>query len=164
MRTMTTIQTSRTTLLQQHAEALGFDISAELRLGGNYAPVIVHNGVAHVSGQVPRIGQDVVVLGSAGRDVTLAEAQRAARISAIRVLTILHQHLGSLDRVAQVLRITVFVQSAPDFTLQSQVADAASDLLVAVLGEAGKHSRSSVGVAQLPKNATVEVELTAAIN
>jgi enamine deaminase RidA (YjgF/YER057c/UK114 family) len=150
--------------LQQHAEALGFDITAELRIGGRYTPAIVHEGVAYVSGQVPRIGQEVAVQGHAGREASLEEAQRAARICTLRGLTILHQQLGGLDAVRQALRMSVFVQSAPGFTQQSEVADAASDLLVAVLGPAGLHSRTSVGVAQLPKNATVEVELTVAVD
>jgi enamine deaminase RidA (YjgF/YER057c/UK114 family) len=155
---------SRTELLQQHAQAEGLDIAAELRLGGRYTPVVVHGGVAYVSGQVPRVGQDVVVQGHAGREATLAQAQRAARIGALRGLIILHQQLGGLDAVLQVLRVSVFVQSAPGFSQQSEVADAASDLIVAVLGPAGVHSRTSVGVAQLPKNATVEVELTVAVD
>ncbi|MFZ4289348.1 RidA family protein [Variovorax sp. HJSM1_2] len=154
---------SRTERLQQLAQAEGLDISAELRLGGRYTPVVQHAGISYLSGQVPRVGLDVVVQGSAGREVTLADAQRAARIGALRSLIILHQQPGGLEHVQQVLRVSVFVQSAPDFSQQSEVADAASDLLVEVLGPAGVHSRTSVGVAQLPKNATVEVELTVAV-
>jgi enamine deaminase RidA (YjgF/YER057c/UK114 family) len=81
----------------------------------------------------------------------------------MRALVLLRQSLGSLDRIAQLLRVTVYTQSAADFTQQSEVADAASDLLHTVLGAAGTHTRTSVGVAQLPKNAAVELDLIAAV-
>lgn len=92
----------------------------------------------------------------------LPEAQLAARICALRALALLQRSLGSLDPVQRILRITVDVQFAQNFTQQSEVADAASDLLHAILGEAGAHTRTSVGVFQLPKNATVEIDLIAA--
>lgn len=92
----------------------------------------------------------------------LPEAQLAARICALRALALLQRSLGSLDPVQRILCITVDVQFAQNFTQQSEVADAASDLLHAILGEAGAHTRTSVGVFQLPKNATVEIDLIAA--
>ena len=104
-----------------------------------------------------------MVTGRAGEDVTLAQAQYAARVCAMRALSLLRQELGSLDAVQQVLRINVYVQSAADFTLQSEVADAASGVLFEVLGAAGRHTRTSVGVYQLPKNATVELDLVATV-
>ena len=148
--------------LLDHARALGLDPDAPLLVGGNYRPVLVHAGMARVSGQVPRIGQQVVVTGPAGQ-VGLDEARRAACIGALRALALLRQQLGSLDGVAQLLRVGVYVQAGPGFSQHSEVADAASELLVAVLGEAGRHARTSVGVASLPKNATVELELEAAL-
>lgn len=145
------------------AESLGHGFDGEMKIGGNYVPVAVHRGEAWVSGQVPRVGSDVVVTGRVGTDVTLAQAQTAAKICAMRALALLRQSLGSLDKVAQVLRITVFMQCSADFTQQSEVADAASEVLHAVLGEAGRHTRTSVGVYQLPKNASVELDLVAAV-
>ena len=123
----------------------------------------MHAGTAYVSGQVPRIGSTVVVTGRVGAEVPLEEARHAARICAVRTLAILRQTLGSLDAVAQALRMTVYVQSATDFTQQSEVADAASALLHEVLGDAGRHTRTSVGVVQLPKNAAVELDLVVAV-
>mgnify|MGYP001501929050 CR=1 FL=1 len=79
----------------------------------------------------------------------------------MRALSLLQRELGSLEQVRQILRVTVFTQSVADFTQHSEVADAASDLLHAVLGEAGRHTRTSVGVYQLPKNASVELDLIA---
>jgi enamine deaminase RidA (YjgF/YER057c/UK114 family) len=81
----------------------------------------------------------------------------------MRALALLRNQFGSLSCIKQVLRITVYVYSAPDFTMHSEVADGASDVLVRILGDAGRHTRTSVGVAQLPKAATVELDLIAAI-
>ncbi|APW36066.1 hypothetical protein RD110_01635 [Rhodoferax koreense] len=155
---------SRNTLLAQAAESVGFDLSEEIRIGGNYTPAIVHAGTAFVSGQVPRIGSAVAVTGRVGAEVTLAQAQHAARICCVRTLAILRDALGGLDAIAQALRMTVYVQSAADFTQQSEVADAASELLHQVLGAAGRHARTSVGVMQLPKGAAVEVDLIVAVD
>jgi enamine deaminase RidA (YjgF/YER057c/UK114 family) len=148
---------------ESQAQALGFDFNGEIKIGGNYAPVIQHGHVVYVSGQIPRVGDRVVVTGTAGQGVTLEQAQIAAQICVIRALALLRNQLGSLSKIKQVLRITVYVNSAHNFTQQSEVADGASDILFRVLGEAGRHTRTSVGVAQLPKGATVELDLIAAI-
>ncbi len=148
---------------EKQAQALGFDFNGEIKIGGHYAPVIQHGNEVYVSGQIPRVGDQVVVTGAAGQDVTLEQAQLAAKICAIRALALLRNQLGNLSEIKQVLRITVYVHSAHDFTQQSEVADGASDILFRVLKEAGRHTRTSVGVAQLPKGATVELDLIAAI-
>ena len=142
---------------------LGCSFDGEIRVGGHYVPVVRHGDEVWVSGQIPRVGDTVMVTGRAGAGVSLEEARRAARIDAMRALALLRRSLGSLDAIGAVLRITVFVQCSDDFTQQSEVADGASDVLHAVLGAAGVHTRTSVGVAQLPKNATVEVDLVAAV-
>ena len=146
---------------KQAAIEAGFPLDAELKAGGNYAPLVRNGNDLYISGQLPRIGDVVVVMGRAGTDVTVSEAQRAARVCVLRALLILQRELGSLDKVKSILRITVYVQSASDFTRQSEVGDGASDLLRAVLGPAGMHSRTSIGVFQLPKNGTVEVDMIA---
>jgi enamine deaminase RidA (YjgF/YER057c/UK114 family) len=145
------------------AAHIGYSFEGEIKIGGNYTSVVQHGTQVYVSGQIPRVGNEVVVVGRVGDDVTLANAQLAAKICAMRALALLRQSLGTLEKVGQVLRITVFVQSAPDFTQQSEVADGASEVLYAVLGEAGSHTRTSVGVYQLPKGAAVELDLIAAI-
>ena len=148
---------------ESQAQALGFDFNGEIKIGGHYASVIQHGHEVYVSGQIPRVGDKVVVTGAAGEGVTLEQAQLAAQICVIRALALLRNQLGSLSKIKQVLRITVYVNSAHNFTQQSEVADGASDILFRVLGEAGRHTRTSVGVAQLPKSATVELDLIAAI-
>ena len=157
------MEISRLDTARQLAEKHGMDIHAPLVIGGNYVSAVEHQGVVYVSGQVPRIGTSVIATGRVGEVVSLQQAQAAAEVCALRVLAILEQQFG-LHRIAKVLRINVFTQSAADFTQQSEVADAASNLLAAVLGgDSGPHARTSVGVYQLPKNAAVELDATVAL-
>jgi enamine deaminase RidA (YjgF/YER057c/UK114 family) len=155
--------TSADERFKTQAQALGFDCHADIKIGGNYTPVISHGHEIYVSGQIPRMGDQVMAIGCVGHDISLSQAQWAAQICVMRALALLRKQLGSLTHIQQILRITVYVRSAPDFTLQSEVADGASDLLCHILGEAGRHTRTSVGVAQLPKGAAVELDLIAAV-
>jgi enamine deaminase RidA (YjgF/YER057c/UK114 family) len=152
---------SRDALFRQAAEALGFAPDGEIKVGGNYVPLLRDGSTIYISGQVPRIGNAVVITGRAGTEVALEQAQRAAKICTLRALALLQRELGSLNDVRQILRLTVYVQCSPDFTRHSEVADGASGLLQQILGPAGVHTRTSVGVYQLPKNATVELDLIA---
>lgn len=152
---------SRDAAFTQAAAALGCDFDGEIRVGGDYLPLVRDGDTIYVSGQIPRIGDAVVVTGRAGGAVTLDQARHAAKVCVMRALALLQRSLGSLDKVRAVLRITVYVQCTDTFTQHSEVADAASGLLVAILGPAGAHARTSVGVYQLPKNATVELDLVA---
>lgn len=156
------MESSRQSRFNDLAAALGYSFEGEIKIGGNYTSTIRHGDEVYVSGQIPRVGDKVVVTGRVGEDVLLAEAQKAAKVCVMRALALLNQELGSLDKVARILRITVFVQSAAGFTQQSEIADGASEVLHAVLGSAGMHTRTSVGVYQLPKNAAVEIDLIAA--
>lgn len=155
---------SRQQALERFAAELGYPLDQDVLVGGNYRPAVRHGGLVSVSGQLPRVGTVIACIGAVGAEVGLEDARRAACISALRTLHILHRLLGSLDPVAQLMHLGVYVRSAPDFIRQSEVADAASDLLQAVLGEAGVHARTSVGVLQLPKGAAVELNLTAAVS
>lgn len=156
---------SRDARFEEQAQALGYRFDGEIKIGGNYVPLVRDGHHIYLSGQIPRVGDTVVVTGAAGAGAgaSLADAQKAAKVCAMRALALLQRALGSLDAVQSILRITVYVQSAPTFTQQSEVADGASEVLFAVLGEAGAHTRTSVGVLQLPKNATVEVDLIASV-
>ncbi|EPJ88055.1 endoribonuclease L-PSP [Pseudomonas sp. CFII64] len=148
---------------RQTAQELGYSFDGEIKIGGNYVPIVRHQNELYISGQIPRVGDTVVVTGRAGADTSLAQAQLAAKICAMRALALVQRSLGSLDEVKRLLRMTLYVQCAEDFTQQSEVADAASEILFFVLGDAGAHTRSSIGVYQLPKNATVELDLIAAV-
>jgi len=155
---------SRDARFKAQADALGHSFDGEIKIGGNYVPLVRDGCHIYLSGQIPRVGDTVVATGAAGAGATLAQAQVAAKVCAMRALALLQRALGSLDAVQAIPRITVYVQSAPTFTQQSEVADGASEVLFTVLGpEVGAHTRTSVGVLQLPKNATVEVDLIATV-
>jgi enamine deaminase RidA (YjgF/YER057c/UK114 family) len=126
-------------------------------------PVIVHAGVAHVSGQLPRIDGKLTCLGLLGSTVSVAEGVVAAEVCALNALSVLEQALGDLDRIQQFLRVTGFVASAPTFAEQPAVIDGASSVFHRIFGDAGRHVRSAIGVAALPRGAAVEVELSVAI-
>jgi enamine deaminase RidA (YjgF/YER057c/UK114 family) len=142
---------------------LGIRFEAQIRAGANYDVAVEHDGTIYVSGQIPRIDGGVAVTGRVGAEATLAEGRRAAAICALRALAVVRQTLGSLNRVERILRATVYVQSAAGFTQQSEVADAASEILYAVFAPAGGHTRTSIGAYHLPKNAAVELDLIAAV-
>jgi enamine deaminase RidA (YjgF/YER057c/UK114 family) len=154
---------SRNERFNAAAGRLGYNFDGEIKDGGNYVPLIRQGEFVFVSGQIPRVGDTVVVTGAVGAEVSLAQARIGASVCIMRALALLRQSLGTLDDIRAITRITVYVQSAPGFTQQSEVADAASDLLVDVLGNAGQHSRTSVGVLQLPKSASVEIDLIAVV-
>jgi enamine deaminase RidA (YjgF/YER057c/UK114 family) len=128
----------------------------------SYIPVKVAAGLAHVSGQVPMIDGEVQWSGHLGAEVSLEEGVEAARRCAIQALSALRGSVGSLDEVAGIVQVSVFVSSAAGFTQQPTVANGASDLFVEVFGpDAGSHARYAVGVPELPLNACVEVALIA---
>jgi enamine deaminase RidA (YjgF/YER057c/UK114 family) len=124
--------------------------------------VVVAGGLAYVSGQLPFIG-GALVTGRLGEDVDLDLGARAARACGLMILAQLNAALGSLDRVGRVVKLGAFVNSAGGFTDQPKVANGASDLMVEVFGEAGKHARSAVGVPVLPLGAAVEVDAIVAV-
>jgi enamine deaminase RidA (YjgF/YER057c/UK114 family) len=141
----------------------GHDFGGEIKIGGNYTPVVRDGQQLWVSGQIPRVGDEVHFVGAVGDAFDVTQGQQAAAICAMRALALLQRTVGSLDAIASILRITVYVRSAPNFTQQSEVANGASDVLCRVLGPRGVHTRTSVGVLQLPKGAAVELDLVARV-
>jgi len=126
--------------------------------------VVVHGDVARTSGQLPRIDGELVCVGTLGDDVSVEEGVRAAEVCALNALAVLEHALGSLDRVVRVLTVTGFVASTPDFHQQPDVVDGASAVLYRVFGDAGRHTRSAIGVASLPRGGAVEIEVTVAVS
>jgi enamine deaminase RidA (YjgF/YER057c/UK114 family) len=125
--------------------------------------VVVHDGVARTSGQLPRIEGRLTCLGRLGDTVTVEEGRDAAAVCALNALAVLEAALGSLDRVERILTVTGYVASAPDFHEQPTVVDGASQVLADVFGDAGRHTRSAVGVAALPRGGAVEIEVIVAV-
>lgn len=147
---------------QTAAHEMGLDFSADIKIGGNYSPVMRDGKRLWVSGQIPRVGDEVLFVGALGETLDLVQGKQAAAIGAMRALALLQRTLGSLESIAAVLRIKVYVRSGAHFTQQSEVADGASDVICRVLGPRGVHTRTSVGVMQLPKGAAVELDMVAA--
>jgi enamine deaminase RidA (YjgF/YER057c/UK114 family) len=122
-------------------------------------PVRIFGNLAFISGQLPREGGELKYLGRVGDEITLGDAENAAALCATACLAALDQAFGSRERIAAIIKLTGFVACAPTFTAQGKVIDAASTVLIEALGAAGHHSRSAIGVQQLPHGAPVEVEL-----
>lgn len=124
----------------------------------NYVPTVISGKQLYVSGQLPFVDGKLPSTGLVGRDLDVATAKEAARLCGINVLAQAKAGLGDLGRIVRAVKLTVFVASAPDFFEQHLVANGASDVIVAVLGEPGRHARSAIGMAALPLNTPVEVE------
>lgn len=124
-----------------------------------YVPAVRTGRVVYASGQTPTIDGVLQVRGRLGEDVSVEEGRRAARLAALNCLAEVRALLGSLDAVSRVLRLTGYVASAPGFGEQPTVMNGASQLMEQVFGDAGRHARSAIGVAELPFGAPVEVEL-----
>ena len=141
---------------------LGIELPQPAAPVASYVPVVIAGGLAHVSGQLPFF-DGALVTGRLGVDVDLDLGTRAARACGLMILAQLNAALGSLDRVERVVKLGAFVNSAAAFTDQPKVANGASDLMVEVFGDRGKHARSAVGVPVLPLGAVVEVDCIVAL-
>ncbi|WP_279478541.1 RidA family protein [Aureimonas sp. SK2] len=124
----------------------------------NYVATIRFGSLLQTSGQLPMEGGKVGVTGKLGEGVSVEDGQRAARLCAINILAQAKAALGDLESIGRLLKLTIFVASAPGFTEQHKVANGASDFLADILGERGRHARSAVGVPSLPLDAAVEIE------
>jgi enamine deaminase RidA (YjgF/YER057c/UK114 family) len=146
------------TVLERLAD-LGITLPKPMAPVATYVPVTIAGELVIVSGQLPAIDGKVAVTGKLGATVSLEEGQHAARLCLINVLAQLQAALpGGLESVSQVLRLGGFIAATPEFSQHAVVMNGASDLTVAAFGEAGRHARSTIGVASLPLNAAVEVE------
>jgi enamine deaminase RidA (YjgF/YER057c/UK114 family) len=128
-----------------------------------YVPAVRTGGFVYVSGQVPMTDGKLAGTGKVGGEVSAADAAGMARTCALNALAAAASAAGGLDRIRRIVKVTGFVASAPGFHGQPQVMNGASELLIEVFGEDGKHARSAVGVAELPLDAPVEVELIAEV-
>jgi enamine deaminase RidA (YjgF/YER057c/UK114 family) len=128
-----------------------------------YVPTVEKGGLLHISGQISVSEDGNLILGRLGEDMNLERGMEAARRCGVMLLAQIQAALGSLDRVERIVKLGVFVNSAPSFTDQPKVANGASELMQQVFGEAGRHARSAVGVAVLPLGVAVEVDAIVAV-
>ena len=138
---------------------LGLELPAVAAPAGAYIPAVVTGNLVFTAGQLPFVDGVLPATGKVGSAVTAEEAAVLARQAALNALAAAADAIGSLDRVTRVVKAVVFVNSAPGFTAQPTVANGGSALLGEVFGEAGRHARSAVGVAELPLDSPVELEL-----
>ncbi len=137
---------------------LGIELPEPPAAAGLYAPCVQSGNLLFVSGQIPTVEGKIAARGKLGAGIGVEQGAELARICTLNALAIVRAHLGSLDDVRGVIRVGAFVASAPNFTDQPEVANGASQLLIDVFGEPGKHARAAVGMAELPRGVPVEVE------
>ena len=144
---------------ERRLQELGVQLPVAPKPVANYIPAVLSGDLLFLSGVLPSKDGQVLVAGKVDRDVTVEQGKEAARQALLNALAIVRAEVGSLDRVRKVVRLTGYVASAQGFTQQPAVINGASDLLVELFGEAGRHARVAVGAAELPLNASVELEL-----
>lgn len=138
---------------------LGLTLPAAPKPVANYVPAVRVGDQLFLSGVLPSRDGQLIMTGKLGEDLSVEQGIEAAKTAALNALAIVQSEMGSLDRVKRIVKMVGHIASAPGFTDQPQVLNGASDLLVRIFGEAGKHARVAVGAAELPRRAPVEIEL-----
>ena len=146
-------------MIAERLVELGIELPPVSRPAGNYVGCVVVDGLVHVGGHGP-VGGPERFAGKVGSDLTLEDGYRAARATGLSILATLAAELGDLDRIERFVKVFGMVNVAPGFNRTPAVVDGCSDLLVEVFGEAGRHTRSAVGLAELPFDIPVEIECT----
>lgn len=144
--------------IEKRIEELGIDLPLSSPPGAMYVPVKQLGNALFIAGQVPFVNGELIVSGKVGETVSMEQAQEAAKRCIVNLLAALKDYLGDLDKVKNITKIQVFVNSKTGFMQQHIVANAASQLLFDVFGEKGRHARTAVGTNQLPMDAPVEIE------
>lgn len=145
--------------IEQRLQELGITLPPSPEPRFTYIPCNQTGNLIYLSGQDCRINGELMYEGKLGREVTIEQGQAAARQTIINCLAVMKGYLGDLDRVVKIVKMLAFVNSTPGFGDQPYVINGASDLLVAVFGEKGKHARSAIGTSDLPFHTPVEIEL-----
>ena len=148
---------------EERLHELGLEIPEVVTPLASYVPTARAGSLVYTAGQLPLVKGELIATGKVGAEIDPGHAAELARICALNALAAVRAEAGELSRVRRIVKVVGFVASAPDFYGQPQVINGASDLLGEVFGDAGRHARSAVGVAVLPRNAPVEVELIAEV-
>ena len=149
---------------EQKLKDLGIDLPPAPEPVGAYVPAVRTGNLIVTAGQLPFVDGKLAAVGKVPTDVPLAAAQAAASQAAANALAAVCGLVGSLDAVARIVRVNVFVNSAPGFTDQTKVANGASEILADVFGQAGRHTRCAIGAAELPLDAPVELDMIVEVN
>jgi enamine deaminase RidA (YjgF/YER057c/UK114 family) len=147
-------------VIEEKMKNLGLVLPDPPQPVANYLPAVRVGNLLFTSGVLPMRDGRLAFTGKLGEELTLEQGQEAARLSVLSALAVVKREMGSLDEIIRVVKLTGHVASAPGFTQQPSVLNGASDLLVAVFGDSGRHARVAIGVAELPLGAPVELDLT----
>ena len=150
-------------MIEKRLKELGIIIPNAPKPAGSYIPVVLSGKLAFVSGQIPIKDGQVVYQGKVGDTQSIDNAQEAAKLCVINGLAQIEAYCGTLDNLEKIIKISGFVNSIKDFTEHPKVINAASDLLMKIFDEKGRHSRIAIGVSSLPLNATVEIDMVVEI-
>ncbi|MFC2133231.1 RidA family protein [Bacteroidota bacterium] len=145
-------------MIEEKIREMGFDISSGPAPLANYVPAVQDGKLIFTAGQIPLVEGKMKYAGKVGKDLSEEEGMKAAELCALNGLKVIKSLVEDLDQVDRILKLTVFVNSADGFTGQAKVANGASDFLVKIFGDNGKHVRSTVGVNELPLEAAVEID------
>jgi enamine deaminase RidA (YjgF/YER057c/UK114 family) len=145
--------------IEKKLQEMGLDISNAPKPAASYIPAVQTGNLVYTAGQASKKDGILVYKGKLGKDLTVEEGYEAAKISIVNCLAVLKDHLGSLDRITRVVKLLGFVASTPEFDQQPYVINGASDLLIKIFGEKGKHARSAIGTNVLPFGTPVEIEM-----
>ena len=148
------------TLVESKLSSMGLELPETPKPVAAYIPAKQAGKLVFTAGQLPMVQGELISKGLLGQDVEIEEANKAARICTLNALAAIKGVVGDLDRIKQIVRVVGYVASVSTFTQQPAVVNGASELLLEIFGESGKHARSAVGMAVLPLNASVEIELT----
>lgn len=146
-------------MIEKRLESLNIKLPTPPKPAGSYIPVVISGKTAFVSGQIPVQDGNVMYKGKVPTEQSLEQAQKAARLCLVNALAQLKAEIQSLDRISKIIRVSGFVNSTQDFAEHPKVINAASDLLFEIFGDKGKHTRIAVGVASLPLDVTVELDM-----
>ena len=146
-------------MIEEKLKALGIILPSPPRPAGSYIPVVKTGNLVFVSGQIPMSDGKIIYSGKVTKDVSIEDAQKAARLCIINALAQLKSELGNLDKISKIIRVSGFVNSPREFTEHPKVINGASDLLFEIFEKKGQHARIAVGVSSLPLNSVVEVDM-----
>ncbi|AFH48530.1 Putative YjgF family translation initiation inhibitor [Ignavibacterium album JCM 16511] len=146
-------------MIEEKIKQLGFELPKVVKPLAAYIPAKKVGNLVMTSGQVPIVKGEMKFVGKVGKDLSEEDGQKAAQVCALNCLAAIKSVIGSLDDIEEVVKLTVFVNSADGFTAQPKVANGASELIGKIFGDNGLHVRSAVGVNELPLNAAVEIEM-----
>jgi enamine deaminase RidA (YjgF/YER057c/UK114 family) len=151
-------------MIEEKINELGFQIPEVAKPLAAYVPAKLVGNLVMTSGQVPLVNGEIKYKGKVGKDISEEDGIKAAEVCALNCLAAIKGEVGSLDKIEDIIKLTVFVNSTEDYSAHPKIANGASELLLKIFGEKGKHVRSAVGVSGLPLNSAVEIEMIVRIS